>query len=160
MNEKFILDACCGGKMFYYEPLAPVVLFQDIRRETCVLSDRPKPFRVDPDVIGDFTSMDYRDGEFHIVVFDPPHLWRVGENSDFFKKYGKCPKDFKPWLSSGFAECFRVLRDKGILVWKWSEGQISFEEAVACSPYRPLLGNKRGKTRWTFFVKMEGMENE
>ena len=30
---KPILDACCGGKMFYFDKNDPRVLFQDIRKE-------------------------------------------------------------------------------------------------------------------------------
>lgn len=31
LNNKPILDACCGGKMFYFDKHDPRVLFQDIR---------------------------------------------------------------------------------------------------------------------------------
>lgn len=31
-STKKILDACCGGKMFYFDKNDPRVLFQDIRQ--------------------------------------------------------------------------------------------------------------------------------
>ncbi len=36
---KPILDACCGGKMFYFDKNDPRVLFQDIRKEETTLCD-------------------------------------------------------------------------------------------------------------------------
>lgn len=73
MNTKQILDACCGGKMFYFDKNDPRVLFQDIRRINTTLCDG-REFVVDPDVVADFTSMPYPDSSFSAVVFDPPHL--------------------------------------------------------------------------------------
>ena len=70
---KPILDACCGGKMFYFDKNDPRVLFQDIRKEETTLCDGRK-FEVKPDVVGDFTSMRFPDNTFNMVVFDPPHL--------------------------------------------------------------------------------------
>ena len=36
---------------------------------------------VDPDVVADFRDMPFEDDVFDMVVFDPPHLRHVGENS-------------------------------------------------------------------------------
>ena len=74
--DKPILDACCGGKMFYFDKNDPRVLFQDIRCIETKLKDRGKlrPFAVSPDVQADFTSMPYADNTFRMVVFDPPPL--------------------------------------------------------------------------------------
>ena len=70
-----ILDACCGGRMFYFDKDDPRVLFQDIRNEQMTLCDG-RSFEVKPDIMGDFTSMQFADGHFSLVVFDPPHLMR------------------------------------------------------------------------------------
>lgn len=71
---KPILDACCGGKMFYFDKDDPRVLFMDCRRMEAQLKDRGKlrQFEVKPDVVGDFTRMEFADGSFRMVVFDPP----------------------------------------------------------------------------------------
>ena len=66
---KPILDACCGGKMFYFDKNDSRVLFQDIRCEETTLCDG-RTFTVKPDVVGDFTSMDFPDNTFSMVVFD------------------------------------------------------------------------------------------
>ena len=39
MDNKPILDACCGGKMFYFDKNDPRVLFQDIRVIDTTLCD-------------------------------------------------------------------------------------------------------------------------
>ena len=74
MMTKPILDACCGGKMFYFDKNDPRVLFMDCRQIETQLKDRNKlrKFEVKPDVIGDFTQMEFPDGVFRLVVFDPP----------------------------------------------------------------------------------------
>ena len=71
---KPILDACCGGKMFYFDKDDPRVLFQDVRCIETKLKDRGKlrTFSVSPDVQADFTSMPHADNMFRMVVFDPP----------------------------------------------------------------------------------------
>lgn len=68
---KTILDACCGGKMFYFDKNDPRVLFQDIREVETTLCDGRK-FEVKPDVQADFTSMPYPDNHFRMVVFVQP----------------------------------------------------------------------------------------
>ena len=89
-----ILDACCGGKMFWFDKDNPYVLFQDIRCADMVLCDDRK-FSVKPDVIADFTSMPYHDNSFRMVVFDPPHLKYTGRKKEVsswqMKKYGWLP---------------------------------------------------------------------
>ena len=60
MNNKPILDACCGGKMFYFDKHDPRVLFQDIRDVETTLCDG-RHFEVKPDVQADFTNMPYPD---------------------------------------------------------------------------------------------------
>ena len=72
--DKPILDPCCGGKMFYFDKNDPRVLFMDCRQIEAQLKDRGKlrQFEVKPDIVGDFTCMEFADGSFRLVVFDPP----------------------------------------------------------------------------------------
>lgn len=56
-------------------------------------------------------------------------------------------------MKTAFKECFRVLKDEGTLVFKWNSEQIPFAAVVKLSPYKPIFGDKRAKTRWTVFVK-------
>lgn len=86
--KKPILDACCGGKMFYFDKNDPRVLFQDIRNVETTLCDG-RHFEVKPDVQADFANMPYDDESFSMVVFDPPHLVHSrGKKSKFADMYG------------------------------------------------------------------------
>ena len=98
--------------------------------------------------------MPFDNETFKIVVFDPPHLINAGSSSWLALKYGKLPKDsWKEYLKAGFDECMRVLENDGILVFKWSDEQLLFSEVLKCFGTKPLLGDKRGKTRWVIFMK-------
>ena len=158
-NEATILDVCCGGKMFYFDKNDPRVLFQEIRKETMTLCDG-RTFDVAPDVIGDFTSMMYADGTFSLVVFDPPHLtWNGGGNPTGWqmKKYGYLRgAQWQDTIRKGFAECFRVLKDGGFLIFKWNETDIPVSEILKLTDYAPVLGHRSGKqqkTHWILFMK-------
>lgn len=71
-----ILDACCGGRMFYFEKNHPNILYIDRRCETVEMKDRDKirTLEINPDFVMDFTDIKFPDECFNFVVFDPPHL--------------------------------------------------------------------------------------
>ena len=148
-----ILDACCGSRMFWHEKELSFVDYQDNRSLSTTLCDGRK-FEIKPSLIGDVTDMFYiKDGTYDMVVFDPPHLKNGGDNAWIILKYGRLPEEWKLFMKTAFEECFRVLKDGGTLVFKWNSEQIPFAEAVKLSPYKPIFGDKRAKTRWTVFVK-------
>lgn len=149
---KKILDACCGSRMFWFDKENPDVLFADNREVRTTLCDG-RELLIKPDINMDFRNMPFDDETFKIVVFDPPHLINAGSGSWLAKKYGILPKDWKPYLKAGFDECMRVLENDGILVFKWSDEQLLFSEVLKCFGTKPLLGDKRGKTRWVIFMK-------
>ncbi|MEG0798783.1 MAG: SAM-dependent methyltransferase, partial [Acidaminococcaceae bacterium] len=66
--------------------------------------------------------------------------------------YGRLSSDWKDDIRQAFCECFRVLKPNGTLIFKWNEEQIPFNDAIKLAPQKPLLGDKRGKTRWVVFV--------
>lgn len=151
-NKKRILDACCGSKMFWYDKNDPDVVFMDIRKERCTLCDG-RTLEVNPDLIADFRNIPFPDETFYVVVFDPPHLIHAGENSWVRKKYGILPGDWESYLREGFCECKRVLKENGVLVFKWSEDQIKTADVLKAIGENPCFGDKRSKTRWMFFMK-------
>ncbi len=154
-----ILDACCGAKMFWYEKKLPFVTFQDIRAGIKEYSGGRK-IRIEPNHVGNVTSMDFADETFDLVIFDPPHMIRAGKTSWLNIKYGKLPEEWESWMAKAFAECFRVLKTDGILVFKWNSTQIPFAKVIKLSPYRPILGDQRASTRWTIFVKAEMLKEK
>lgn len=148
-----ILDACCGSRMFWHENKLSFVDYQDNRSLSTTLCDGRK-LEIKPSLMGDVTDMFYiKDGTYDMVVFDPPHLKRGGDNAWIIMKYGRLPEEWKLFMKTAFEECFRVLKDGGTLVFKWNSEQIPFADVVKLSPYKPIFGDKRAKTRWTVFVK-------
>lgn len=155
---KPILDACCGGRMFYFDKNNPNVLFADIRKQSLSFKDRDKirHLEVSPDVIHDFTDMPYPDKSFKCVIFDPPHLIKGGDKSWLVKKYGRLDEDWRSQLKKGFDECMRVLDDFGTLIFKWNETQITVNEILKIIGVNPIIGHKSGRlnnTHWMLFVK-------
>ena len=47
----------------------------------------------------------------------------------------------------------RVLKDGGVLVFKWNEEQIKTSDVLKVFGKQPLFGDKRSKTRWMVFMK-------
>ena len=155
MNEdKLILDACCGSRMFWFDRKNPNVLFQDVRDKEYTLCDGRK-LEVHPDVIGDFTKMEYPDNTFQMVVFDPPHLDNANETSYMAQKYGTLRRViWKDDIKKGFDECMRVLKDKGTLIFKWNETRIPVKRIIEVIGKEPLFGHRTAhKTIWLCFMK-------
>lgn len=149
---KKILDVCCGSKMFWFDKNREDTVYMDNREFEDTLCDGRK-LEVKPDIIGDFRSIPFKDNRFNLVVFDPPHLLKAGENSWLVKKYGRLSENWKEDLRQGFKECFRVLKDDGILIFKWNEEQIKLAEILELTDRKALFGNKRAKTHWIVFIK-------
>ena len=150
---KKILDACCGSKMFWFDKENKETIFMDNRYYEDTLCDG-RTLKINPDIIADFRHMPFENESFYLVVFDPPHLLKVGENSWLAKKYGKLnPETWKSDLKKGFNECMRVLKSNGTLIFKWNEEQIKLNEILATIDFKPLFGNKRSKTHWLVFMK-------
>ncbi|CAI1573614.1 Uncharacterised protein [Serratia entomophila] len=79
LDGKSILDMCCGSRMFWFDKQDERAVFSDKRSESHTLCDGRK-LVISPDLIADFTALPFADGSFPVVVFDPPHLERVGPN--------------------------------------------------------------------------------
>lgn len=156
-----VLDACCGSRMFWFDRDDSRAVFADKRRETHDLPDKSsaggkRTLVIDPDIVADFTSLPFQDGRFALVVFDPPHFARNGNKGWMAKKYGTLSGDWREELRKGFAECFRVLRPQGTLVFKWNENEVSVKEILALTSEKPLFGNRYGKhleSHWVVFIK-------
>lgn len=146
--------------MFWFDKTNPDALFIDIREEHTFVTRGNH--RVDnrnrailPDKVMDFRKMDLQDETFSLVVFDPPHL-KLGKKSYFAQIYGSLNATWEEDLRKGFAECFRVLKPDGVLIFKWNESDIPLREVLALTPVAPLFGHRSGKaakTHWVAFMK-------
>ena len=151
-----ILDACCGSKLFWFDKNNQNTTYMDIRKEK--IDVYGKHVNVNPDIQADFRNMPFPDCAFDLVVFDPPHLLKAGNDSVMKKQYGTLdPKTWEKDIAKGMSECTRVLKPTGTLIFKWSEFDADFQEVIKIiKPYAPLFGTRRGKrgeTIWCAFVK-------
>lgn len=155
-DKQPILDACCGGRMMWFQKNCPQALYVDCRDGEWPLCDG-RVYKVHPDVVADFRELPFPDASFRLVVFDPPHLVHGGDKSWIVKKYGRLDK--KTWqddLRCGFAECWRVLEEGGTLVFKWSEVQIPLRDVTPLLPSEPLFGSQHGNGLFLVMFKQKG----
>ena len=121
MNNKTILDACCGSKIFWFDKKNPNVEFCDNRIVPRHEYYPQKYIEINPDTVCDFTALPFPDKAFKLVVFDHPHLTRAraGETSYMRLKYGWQEDKGPQGLHDGVNECMRVRDEHGTLIFKW-----------------------------------------
>lgn len=160
-----VLDACCGPRHFWFNKADNRARFMDARSGEFPMPKGRKAIVVRPDVVADFTRMPFPDESFYHVVFDPPHHTskQLGTKhvSIMQATYGILPREgWEDMLRAGFAECFRVLKPNGTLIFKWGGREIGVRQAIKLAlPYRPLFGHQTrvmasgGATHWITFLK-------
>lgn len=154
-----ILDACCGGRMWWWDKNHPLAVYMD-RREAAPGSSHRRPnWACQPSLLADFKEMPFEDECFQLVLFDPPHLVRDQASfSEVRLRYGEFTSvNEQEELGLGFSECWRVLAPGGTLVFKWA-GPIG--RVLPHFPADPVVGSRnapRGSkglgTRWLIFYK-------
>lgn len=170
MEDKFILDACCGKRMFWFDKSHEHTIYMDRRLD------------IEPDIVGDFRNMNFEDKSFKLVVWDVPHIVQkdIGK-SIVAHSYGVLdPDTWKEDLSLGFKECWRVLDDYGVLVFKWSDcnkwanisRNVNLKTVLSLFDQEPLFGHKTkakfdikenkqvSATYWVLFMKIPGKETK
>ena len=158
---KLILDPASSMRSFYFDKTDERVLFGDIREDETHLLTNGQTIKIKPDEVMDFRAIPYPDESFQAVIFDPPHMLNLSEKSWMRKKYGVLNKEtWRDDLTKGFAECFRVLKNEGTLIFKCNEVSIPLKEILTLvpPPYKPVLGHPSGKrmgTHWVLFLKTE-----
>ena len=156
-NKKQILDACCGSRMFWFDKREPHTLFCDIREYDKGFIDNRQNRELHPDKIMDFRKMDFPDKSFKLVVFDPPHLIGKPDGCRMTKTYGSLNKEtWQNDIKKGFDECWRVLEDYGVLIFKWNDASKKRAELLRIIGKEPLFGHPNGSkipTHWFCFMK-------
>jgi hypothetical protein len=162
--DKIILDACCGGRMMWFDKHHPKALYIDIRKEEPGLIKQRPNFEVQPDIVMDFRHLQFPDRSFKLVVWDPPHGTDFSETSIMAKKFGCLnAQTWQSDLKRGFNEIWRVLEDYGVLVFKWNDMSIPYKKVLECFHKQPLFfnitaGPKTNQTKGTrsyFFCFMK-----
>lgn len=158
--EKKILDVTCGDRTIWFQKRHPGAIYCDKRREEWEgvfgTAQKRRHLVIDPDVQCDFTDLPFEDCSFSLVVFDPPHIKNLTDNSWMKKAYGSLYDGWEKMIRDGFEECMRVLKVDGVLVFKWSDISISTREVINAIGKEPLFGHRSGKkmnTHWMCYMK-------
>ena len=162
---KYILDACCGGRMMWFNKEHPNTVYIDNRIEKSGHVKQNPNHCVKPDYLMDFRKMAFPDKTFRMVIFDPPHLHSLTPTSIMRKKYG-CLSELH-WgndLKKALNECWRVLDDYGTLIFKWNDIEISYKKILELVDFKPLVMNitagqkalkEKHRSYWFCFMKLK-----
>jgi SAM-dependent methyltransferase len=157
-----VLDVCCGPRMMWYDKDDARAIYIDERDEDIETNPNAaykngKTFRIRPTIRGTFAAIPLPNDSFWHVVFDPPHLKAIDDPRSLMRvQYGQLFPGWQDLLRQGFAECFRVLKPNGTLIFKWCEYDVPVSEVLALTPEKPLYGHRSGKqskTHWIAFLK-------
>lgn len=166
LENKFILDACCGCRMMWYNKNNPNTLYIDIRKEEKGFIKEQPNYEVNPDIQADFTNLpkEIKEHKFKLIVWDVPHFRSRKLTGVYLKKFGGLiPETWQSDLNKGFKELWSVLDDFGILIFKFSDYHIKFNKVLSILPENPLFYNSmnsmrnkgdKSETRWFCFMKI------
>lgn len=164
--NKFILDITCGARGIWFEKKNPFAIYGDIRKEVKGFVAERTNYEVNPDILLDFKDLPYDNETFKMIIFDPPHLKNISPNSWIGKKYGSLDDNWRENLKKAFEECYRVLENYGVLIFKWSttiDGRknrdIPINEVLKLVPKElmRIVGHTSGSksnTLWASFMKI------
>jgi hypothetical protein len=158
-EDTFILDACCGGRHWWFDKDNKNTIYMDIRSEPKGTIKLQTNWSVEPDVISSYCEMPFQNESFNLIAWDIPHKLK-NDSGIISKKYGFLGENWKFNTSKGFEECFRVLKNRGVLIFKFNDLDISFKEVLSLFPIKPLFGTptKKGVNNTAFFVFMKVIE--
>jgi SAM-dependent methyltransferase len=154
MSSPQILDACCGGRSWWWDKSHPLALYIDNRVALQGSCDVRPNWSCEPDALADFREMPFTDETFQLVVFDPPHNVRKSPGGYIGLKYGALPPESEQDdLARGFSECWRVLSGGGTLVFKWAGDLARVQRHFPATPIVGTRSPRGGQTRWFIFYK-------
>lgn len=155
-----ILDACCGGRMWWWDKEHPLAVYMDKHVLPKGVATNNRNWECAPNVVADFRAMPFKDEAFQLVLYDPPHVIRETMTGNVTIQYGALPRATEQDdLRRGFDECWRVLAPGGTLIFKWAG---PLERVQHHFPTMPVVGTRSTSpteklgTRWFIFYKSLG----
>jgi hypothetical protein len=160
-----ILDATAGYRSIWYQKNYPNVVLMDKRRGKFYShtpnghKDQKRRIFVNPDVVAEWQHTPFKDNVFDLVIFDPPQIIRAEGStpSGMAAKYGMFySHNWRSQIQYGIEDLFRVLKQNGQFILKWSDSSKSVEDVLKLIPYNPVFGSRTGqanKTHWITFFK-------
>jgi len=157
MNDKYILDVCCGGKMFWFDKNNKNTIYCDIRsHEKGYITHCPN-WSCEPDIIADYRDLPFDDESFNLIVWDIPHIIKKSTGL-ITKKYGNLGANWSPDTQKAFDCIWSKLKDKGVLIFKYSDLDIKVSDMLNLFPVKPLFGTMTKKsvnnTYWFCYMKV------
>lgn len=146
----------------WYDKHHPNTLYIDIRKEEKGFIPAIPNFEINPDEIADFRLLPVhiKSKRFKLIVWDIPHRKDKVPHGILLKKFGILnPQTWKADITTGFKELWSVLDDYGVLLLKFSNYHVKFDELLLQIPEHPLFYNKTShkgttETRWFCFMKI------
>ena len=152
LEEKYILDVCCGGRMFWFDKNNKDTLFCDIREvEKGVIQSCPN-WECKPDIIADYRDLPFKDNSFKLIVWDIPHI--IKDSGGLINvKYGSLGNNWKEDTKKAFNSIWSKLDSHGTLIFKYSDISIKLSEMLGLFPQKALFGTRTKKgVNNTFFI--------
>lgn len=118
-----ILDATAGHRAIWFDKTYRGTTFIDIRNG--LFDDG-----INRNVTMDCRHTRFRSGTFDLVVFDPPHM-TCGPRSAMARRYGHwLTSEIRDLVPAAFTEFHRILKDDGLVAFKWNSHDTSLERIL------------------------------
>jgi len=174
MDRRMILDATAGNRTMWLYKNCPDIIYTDIE----------KKLKNKPTIYADNTNTPFLPQTFDTIFYDPPHNWGGGDepNPVYPSEIKKWAQKHKPFAFTYYGwdkyktrvalmahvyhaqkEFMRILKDDGLLWFKWNEMRIPVDRILACfTDWVQLLTLRvddvshtagKGQTFWICFTK-------
>jgi len=168
-----ILDATAANRVMWKTRESDKVIWIDIENE----------LTVKPDFIMDCTNTEFDDGQFHTIIFDPPHSFGRTKNTGQhqtpsqelqIEKWGRkgsyygfdkypTKRELLGFINKSQLEFQRILSDDGMLWFKWAEIHCTLDSILPffkdwkimlrIESHSSRAGAGKTRTWWTAFTK-------
>ena len=176
-----ILDATAGNRQMWKKKFSKNITY----------IDQGERLQIPPDIICDNTNTPFADKTFDTIFYDPPHRWAWegsyfsyqnaedakdvwGDRKGVITYYGwdvfKTRGDVIKHLYNANNELHRILKDDGLLWFKWNEIEISlqqvlslfgkWDELMRLYVNSPMQRKKDVQTYWVVFEKKTEGESQ
>ena len=157
-----ILDATAGNRAMWVNKKHPLATYIDIRPD------------VKPDIVISCAKTNFKDKEFDLIVFDPPHQGYTENNKgQMAKRYGYLrAHQIRELIKDAFVEFKRILKDDGFVIFKWNDHDQKLDKILKLIlDFEPLFGQITSKrtagrsdysasTYWICMIKNKGGETQ
>lgn len=153
ITEKEVLDACVGGRHWWFDKNDNDIFSIDIRQVKPGSIKIQPNWSCQPDLIASYSNMPFENNQFGLVVWDIPHKLKF-DSGLITQKYGYLGNEWEKTTRNGFLEIWRVLKLGGTLIFKYADLDIKVSTMLNLFPVKPKVGTitKKGVNNTYFFV--------